>query len=91
MKLDQVKVTAGIRVGTWENGFNCLGYYTGPDLGHLSPGESMTQCLKEGDVTFTVGILFRNDLNKNQRRETVLILQEWVPEMFNYYDWEEEL
>ena len=51
----------------------------------------MVQSLKEGDVVFTVGVLFRNDMNKNQRRETILILHEWVPEMFNYYDWEEDL
>lgn len=94
-----VKVTAGLRVGFWDqngtpwNGgpFKPKGYYNGPDLGDHIPGARLAQELMEGTLVFRVGVLFRPDLGKYQRLETILILENWIPEMFEYSDWEKEL
>ncbi len=96
MGVDSMKVSAGLRVGFWrggvsqnhENAFLAKGIYTGPDLGHQIPGAKLQQELMEGTLTFRVGVLFRPDLGKRQRLETILILENWIPEMFEYEDWE---
>lgn len=92
-----VRVTAGTRVGFWRDGrgdyrraFDCRGFYTGPDLGDHLPGAKLEQPLMEGTLKFRVGVLFRPDLNKRQRLETVLLLENWIPEMFEYEDWDQE-
>lgn len=93
-----MRVGPGIRVGFWnpspgwgKTPFTPKGYYNGPPLGDLLPGSRMVQKLMEGDLEFSVGVLFRPDLGKNQRLETILILHTWIPEMFDYADWETEL
>jgi len=94
-----VKVTAGLRVGFWDqnstewNGgpFKPKGYYNGPDLGDHIPGAHLEQRLMEGNLVFRVGVLFRPDLGEHQKLETILILENWIPEMFEYSDWEQEL
>ena len=89
-----MRITAGLRIGFWKPGkwgdtpFNCVGHYTGPDLGDHLPGSSLNQELLEGTLKFRVGVLFRPDLGRKQRLETVLILQEYIKEMFEYEDWE---
>jgi hypothetical protein len=94
-----VRVAAGLRVGFWDqngtqwNGgpFKPKGYYNGPELGDHIPGTLLEQQLMEGTLRFRVGVLFRPDLNVKQRLETILILENWIPEMFEYQDWEQEL
>ena len=94
-----VRVTAGLRDGFWDqkgtqwNGgpFKPVEYYDGPDLGDHIPGARLEQKLMEGDLRFSVGVLFRPDLNVKQRLETILILETWIPEMFEYEDWKKEL
>ena len=89
-----MKISAGLRVGFWKPGawgtspFHVKGIYTGPDLGDKIPGEKLHQKLMEGDLYFRVGVLFRPDLNTKQKLETILILENWIPEMFEYEDWE---
>lgn len=86
-------VKSGVRIGWWKpgygnNAFNCVGYYTGPDLGDCLVGKSYTQKLMEGDIEFYVGVLFRPDLGRNQRLETILLLRKYIPQMFEYEGWE---
>ena len=96
--MDTVRVTAGLRVGFWYpnnnhfegSPFKPKGFYTGPDLGDHIPGARLEQLLMEGVLIFRVGMLFRPDLGKRQRLETILILENWIPEMFEYEDWAEE-
>jgi len=85
-----VRITAGLRVGWWGDGpFNCAGIYTGPDIGDWVVGESLAQELPCGElVSFKVGVLFRPDRNKNQRLETILILQDAPDVMWDYDTWE---
>ena len=91
----EVNISAGLRVGFWtpkplagHSPFTPKGIYCGPDLGDLIPGTRMNQELMEGTLTFQVGVLFRPDLGRRQRLETILILRTWIPEMFEYEDWE---
>lgn len=94
--VNEMRVTAGLRVGFWHPGanargkeaFTCKGIYQGPDLGEQLPGKRLEQELMEGTLKLRVGVLFRPDLGKNQRLETILILENWIPEMFEYEDWE---
>lgn len=94
--MDGVQIQTGMRVGLWntnmtgkaENAFRCLGHYTGPNLGSHIPGSILKQELPEGTIQFKVGVLFRPDLGKRQRLETILILQEWFPAMWEYETWE---
>lgn len=88
-------VHAGLRIGFWtpspvwgETPFNCVGYYQGPALGDRIPGEKLKQELMEGTLEFKVGVLFRPDLGRKLRLETILILETYIPEMFEYEDWE---
>lgn len=94
--VDSVRITSGLRVGFWNpdpgwgnSPFTCKGYYTGPDLGDHIPGTRLEQQLLEGTLKFQVGVLFRPDLGKRQNLETILILLNWIPEMFEYEDWSE--
>jgi len=97
--IDSMRVTAGLRIGFWNptnymgNGspFTPKGYYTGPDLGEHLPGSKLEQPLMEGTLVFRVGVLFRPDLGKRQQLETILILETWIPEMFDYEDWAEDM
>jgi len=41
----------------------------------------------EGTLKFRVGVLFRPDLG-GKRLETILILETYIEEMFEYEDWE---
>lgn len=94
-----VRVTAGLRIGFWDvkqtawtgGPFKPVGYYNGPDLGDHIPGSRLQQNLMEGELIFQVGVLFRPDLVKRQRLETILILETYIPEMFEYEHWEREL
>lgn len=101
METMAVRITSGLRVGFWDPGphygpfaerhsqaFRCMGIYVGPDLGDHVIGSKLEQQLMEGVVRFSVGVLFRPDLNKRQRLETILILEKYIPEMFNYEHWE---
>ena len=98
-RVPAVRVTSGLRVGFWDTKatqftggpFTAKGYYTGPDLGEHIPGSSLEQELMEGTLKFRVGVLFRPDLGKRQRLETILILETWIPEMFEYEDWSEDI
>ena len=90
-----VNISAGLRIGFWNPSpaygdvpFNCVGHYSGPPLGDRIPGASLQQELMEGTLKFRVGVLFRPDLGKHQCLETILILQTYIPEMFEYEDWE---
>lgn len=96
--VDDMRITAGLRVGFWnpspkwgETPFTCKGIYTGPDLGRRLPGARLQQELMEGTLHFRVGVLFRPDLGKKQCLETILILENWIPEMFEYEDWEQAI
>lgn len=83
-----MQITSGIRIGWWgPRGFDPAGFYTGPDLGDHIPGTMLKQELMEGMLRFSVGVLFRPDLGRKQRLETILILYKYVPEMFEYEDW----
>lgn len=85
-----MRISSGLRVGFWKAQwppFQCVGHYAGPDLGDHIPGQMLTQELMEGKLEFTVGVLFRPDLNRAQRLETILILTQYIPEMFEYEDW----
>lgn len=73
----------------WKNAFNPVGFYVGPGMGDLILGTHLKQKLMEGDLEFSVGVLFRPDRNPRQRLETILILYNFVPEMFQYDDWEQ--
>ncbi len=84
----ELRITAGTRIGWWGPSFNCVGIYTGPDLGSHLPGTELKQELNEGTLTFKVGVLLRSDLNIAQRFETILILENKIDEMFEYEDWE---
>jgi len=94
-----MRISAGLRVGFWKQNNNHFdrspfvpkGYYTGPDLGEHIPGALLEQPLMEGTLRFRVGVLFRPDLGKRQRLETILILENWIPEMFEYEDWSEDM
>ena len=68
--------------------FSCIGHYSGASLGDQLPGARLQQELMEGTLKFRVGVLFRPDLGKSQRLETILILENYVEEMFEYEDWE---
>lgn len=96
-----VRVLPGTRVGFWYSGphaapllelhkraFVAKGVYVGPDLGDHIPGAKLVQPLMEGELKMRVGVLFRPDLGKRQRLETILILENWIPEMFDYEHWE---
>jgi hypothetical protein len=87
-----MRIKAGIRIGFWDHTktgpFKAIGYYNGPDLGDHIPGTRLQQNLMEGELIFHVGVLFRPDLGKNQRLETILILEKYIPEMFEYEHWE---
>lgn len=93
--VNQLRISAGLRVGFWNHTatpwtggpFKPKGFYTGPDLGHHLPGSRLQQNLIEDTLLFRVGVLFRPDLGKYQRLETILILENWIPEMFDYEDW----
>ena len=94
--VDPMRITSGVRVGFWKpnnymgdgSPFTPKGVYTGPDMGDLIPGQKITQELAEGELKARVGVLFRPDLGKRQKLETILILETWIPEMFDYEHWE---
>ena len=101
MESPTVRILPGTRVGFWYSGphsapllelhkraFVPRGVYIGPDLGDHIVGTRLSQPLMEGELFFRVGVLFRPDLGKRQRLETILMLENWIPEMFNYEHWE---
>lgn len=98
-EVSRMRVLSGTRVGFWKerpggyfegSPFQCKGVYVGPDLGDCLPGQVLEQKLMEGVLKFSVGVLFRPDRGKRQKLETVLILRNWIPEMFEYEHWEAE-
>jgi len=95
-----MNIAPGLRVGFWEGGawaskrqspFHPKGFYTGPIVENVLPGLVMEQELMEGTLSFRVGVLFRPDLGKRHRLETILILQNYIPEMFDYETWSEDM
>lgn len=80
------------RVGFWvpssKECFIHKGFYVGPELGDVIVGTKMTQELMEGTITFIVEVLYRPDLPKKQRLETVLVLKNHIPDMWEYDTWE---
>jgi hypothetical protein len=101
MEPTAVRVLPGTRVGFWHPGPHAAGYeqkhkhafqvkgvYVGPDLGDHIPGTKLQQPLMEGELKLRVGVLFRPDLGKKQKLETILILENFIPEMFQYEHWE---
>jgi len=89
-----VMVNAGTRVGFWKPGawletpFKEMGIYTGESLGDCIPGKTFEQPLMDGTVKFRIGVLFRPDLSKYQKLETIIILDNLVEEMWDYDTWE---
>jgi len=95
--VSSMKINAGIRIGYWKPGyrpeggaFNCVGFYYGPDLGDLLPGAPISWNLMDGELKMKVGVLFRPDLGKRQRLETILIITNYVEEMWEYDDFQQE-
>lgn len=95
MGISPVRISAGLRVGFWNpqprefhKPFRCVGHYAGPDLGEQIPGTLLQQALMEGVLNFRVGVLFRPDLGRRQSLETILVLENYFPEMFDYETWE---
>ena len=67
-----------------------MGGYIGPDLGYQLVGTMLEQKLIEGNIRFKVGVLFRPDRGAKNNLETVLILQDYIPEMWDYSEhWEQ--
>jgi hypothetical protein len=92
-----MRISGGIRIGHWnpEPGwgntpFSCVGFYYGPELGDKIPGEKITWPLLDGNLVMRVGVLFRPDLGKRQKLETILILESYVEEMWEYDDFQKE-
>jgi len=92
--VNKVHISSGLRVGFWnpspkwgDTPFTCVGHYNGPSLGDQLPGWRGEQELMEGTLKFRVGVLFRPDLG-GKRLETILILETYIEEMFEYEDWE---
>lgn len=56
-------------------------------MGDQLPGWRGEQELMEGVLKFHVGVLFRPDLGKQNHLETILILETYIEEMFEYEDW----
>lgn len=97
-----MRVPSGVRAGfwypgphimcppmeKWKHAFKPVATYNGPDLGDPVIGQKFQQSLLEGVLEFSVGVLFRPDRGKRQRLETILILHNYIPEMFDYADWE---
>lgn len=90
-----MRVHAGLRIGWWDenagfwkNAFRQAGVYVGPDIGDHLIGTMLRVPLDEGELRFQVTVLFRPDRGKRQRLETVLIFDNYVPEMWEYDDWE---
>lgn len=101
METMAVRILPGTRVGFWNPGPHSAGFhekhklafvpkgvYVGPDLGDHIIGTKLAQPLMEGELILRVGVLFRPDLGKRQRLETILMLENWIPEMFDYEHWE---
>lgn len=72
----------------WKHAFKPIGLYVGPDLGDPIIGTKFEQKLMEGSLFFRIGVLFRPDRGSKQRLETILILESFYEEMFDYSDWE---
>lgn len=94
----KMKISAGIRIGYWKPGFykrnepfNCIGFYDGPDVGDHIPGQRLKWPLIDGDLILSVGVLFRPDLGKRQALETILIVQKYQEEMWDYDDFKKSL
>jgi hypothetical protein len=92
--VDSVNINTGLRIGfwnlsggylvdDWSKPFVCVGVYLGDPLGPHLPGSLIKQELDEGTLEFQVGILMGR-----RCQETILIIQAYVPEMFEYEDWE---
>lgn len=91
-----MRIRPGLRIGFWNpnnnhfegSAFRPMGIYTGPDLGDHLIGSRLEQKLMEGSLFFSVGVLFRPDLSGKQRLETILILDNYIQDMWNYDTWE---
>jgi hypothetical protein len=93
--VDTMMISSGLRIGFWSQypkehrkPFTCVGHYTGLPLGDQLPGWRGEQELMEGTLRFRIGVLFRPDLGKYNRLETIMILENYIEEMFDYEDWE---
>jgi len=65
-----------------------MGIYEGPILGDVIVGSKFNVELMEGTFQFSVGVLFRPDLGKRQRLETILIIDKYVKEIWDYEGWD---
>lgn len=90
-------VSQGLRVGFWNpNGghwkkaFKQMGFYHGPVLGDVIVGSKFDVKLMEGTFRFSVGVLFRPDRGKRQRLETILIIEDYVKEIWDYDGWDRD-
>lgn len=95
MAINDVRVSGGTRIGYWRltehhKPFHPIGYYYGPDLGSQIPGKRLIWPLIDGELIMKVGVLFRPDLGKYQKLETVLIVLNYVEEMWDYDDFQRE-
>jgi len=95
--VDTMNVRAGTRIGYWHNvyrrvggPFDCIGFYYGPDLNDKIPGEIIQWNLVDGPLILRVSVLFRPDLSKRQRLETILIVEQYQEEMWDYADFQKE-
>lgn len=88
-----MRVDSGTRAGLWRPGspqgpFIELGRYIGPVLPDPIIGAKFEQKLMEGTVTFSVGVLFRPDLDRRHRLETIIIIDDGINDMWDYDTWE---
>lgn len=93
----RMRVMPGTRIGYWYNQyrreggpFDCIGFYYGPDLEDKIPGERLQWNLIDGPLILRVGVLFRPDLGKRHRLETILMVEKYQEEMWDYADFRKE-
>ncbi len=84
-------VATGTRIGLWRPGskggpFIELGLYMGPALEDPLIGKKFVQKLLDGMLEFEVSVLFRPDLGRKKCLETILIINHYVEEMWEYDD-----
>jgi hypothetical protein len=87
-----MKILTGTRAGFWhpvyrQNPFQHLGFWQGKYLGDHIPGYVFEQDLLEFKIEFHVQVLYRPDLDKRSRLETVLIFDKYDEKIWDYDCW----